>query len=160
MTNKNLDKELNNEILSLVLIKCLNIIKSKKIIDIHASHEEREAFFIFLMVLINVLILEMQKYGFVFKNKYEDLQDFDNITDLLRYMRNACCHINSNKNYENEDMFRRFQEKLGNDGKYSNDATIYFGEKYVLYFRHIVFAFQEICNFLDFPFNLEDALLS
>lgn len=47
MTNKNLDKELNNEILSLVLIKCLNIIKSKKIIDIYASHEEREAFLFF-----------------------------------------------------------------------------------------------------------------
>ena len=159
MKKKNLDKELNNEILSLVLIKCLNIIKSKKIIDIHASSEEREAYFIFLMVLINVLIVEVPKYGFVFKNRYEDLQGFDNIIDLLKHIRNSCCHINSNKNYENEDSFRRFQEKLGNDGKYPDDATIYFGEKYILYFRHIIFAFQEICNFFDFPFKLKDALL-
>ena len=157
--NKFKDCKVDKNILKQAAIKCVNILKSKKIVSVKLSSEEREAYFVLLIVLLNALVTHLRKDYFYLKNNYPDLQDCENIEGLIREIRNACCHIDSGNNYTEQNVFYRFTTKLGTDGKYPDDATIYFGKRYILYWRHIVCITQEICVFLNVPFNLNDTFI-
>ena len=157
--NKFSNHNVDEHILFQIMEKCAHILKSKKIVDIRSSSVEREAYFVFLIVLLEVLIKNIKRANFHFKRKFTDLQNFESIEDLLREVRNACCHIDSGNNYIDQNAFYRFTTKLGTDGKYPDDATICFGKLYILYWRHIVFAFWDICEFFHFPFKFEETLL-
>lgn len=153
MKTKYNDKKLDRNTLLHAMDDCRDILYSKKIVDIEVDSITREALFIYLIILLKAIIYSID---FIPKQEYSDLQNFDSIDDLVTFIRNASCHIESEKNYDLFNSFNRFNIFLGNDEylkNYKDDAAIQFGDVYILYWRHIVFLFKEISEYIGYDFD-------
>jgi hypothetical protein len=151
------DLQLETEQLNTAFDKCKYIVYDKRIVDKITNSTEREAMFVFLVVLLYSIANQLKKSGANIGECYEDLQRKDDVIELLRYIRNAACHIESSKNIN--AGYYRFNIHLGTVGQYKDDATIYFGEYYVLYWRHIVRLMVEIGNAIGSKVDVKETMV-
>lgn len=160
MGKKYNDKKLNDEIISLTFEKCNQILLSKSIVSSEVSSVEREALFTLLMIYLYSLIVYFEKKEVVFDWTDADTGEMT-ISGLIKHVRDALCHIESTKNF-NSLNFNRFNIYLGcqdsskKDVKYCDDATIFFGDRYILYWRHIVKLFLEMAEKLEKGVSTKD----
>lgn len=89
------------------------------------------------------------------------------ITDLIKYGRDAACHIESNNNIMNEHVYSSLSIIKGkgmflNDSPssvYDDDFAIIFGKQRIYYKHHMLRAFNEaIENLLPFSGTCKDAI--
>jgi hypothetical protein len=160
MDKKYKDQNLNSKIIFLTFNKRNEILISKKIVLKEVTSVEREALFTLLLVYLNSLIIQLSTKGILFDWKDEDTRQ-RTITELIKYIRDSLCHLESDKNFNNSNFYR-FNTHLGCQGapeidkKYPDDAAIFSGDTYILYWRHIVRLFIEISKKIGKDINTKD----
>lgn len=123
----------------------------------NSGHVLQQSAFIELMICLRDLVAKVEKYGErisfqedILKNEY-----VDDVSDAIRSVRDACCHIDSYKRHFDENKNRgSFMVAYGkcNVGKindlelkseYSDDMAVFYGKNRLYFRRHIIRAYEE-----------------
>jgi len=122
------------------------------------GHLLQQSAFIELLIRLRDLIAKVEKYGErisfkedVLVNKY-----VHDISDLIKAVRDACCHIDSHNQHIDENKNRASfllargkcnLMRIGNielKAEYEDDVAVFYGDNRLYFKRHIIRAFNEI----------------
>lgn len=121
------------------------------------QHTLSQSAFIEVIILLRDLIQKAKKYNLKisFKDDVLITDKVQDVSDLIAFIRNAACHIESDKNDVDQSNNRiRFCVAYGkcrfaeiNDvviaSDYEDDICFFFGEQKIYLRRHIIRAFNE-----------------
>jgi len=119
--------------------------------------------FIEILIRLNYILQELSKNNnrIVWTDDILTDQKIKDITDLVNHLRNAACHIDSQKNYITNSsikfVFNTFVGKCPNSIKingeiislgceYEDDIAFYYGDKRIYLVRHIKKLLEELPN--------------
>ncbi|MDD3940355.1 MAG: hypothetical protein PHQ01_02145 [Candidatus Pacebacteria bacterium] len=149
-------------------INKINIIIDTGIFDSkNIGHPLMESAFIDLIIKLRDLLYKSEKLGkrINFKEDVIILKDdsgkevVKDITDAVKYVRDAACHINSLNHTLNKNIVFTFNITHGKvnlmsmpgmtlTSDYEDDICFFYGEQKLYLNRHIVRAYEEAKNFL------------
>lgn len=116
----------------------------------------QKSVFIHLMILLRDLMFKSEKYSgkrVLFKDDIEPFKNVKDVTDLIKYVRDALVHLDSD-NHKIESIkisfgvcigkgnFMQIGEKLF-ASEYEDDIFFVFGESKIYLGRHIIRAYKE-----------------
>lgn len=115
------------------------------------------AAFIELLIALRDLMYKTQKYssGIAFDDDVKKTEKIKDVSDLIKYVRDALCHPDSESNYiEAGNIKATFNVAFGKanllrigdfeqSSQYQDDICFFFGSQGIYLKRHIVRAFEE-----------------
>ena len=122
-----------------------------------------KASFAYTLVLLRDLICKANKYGSTKVNFTDDIRinnTIKNIDDLIKYVRDALCHLNSPNHYIENNIKFSFNVAFGKanvakigdlelNSLYEDDICFFFGSQKIYLNRHILRAFNEAKKSLE-----------
>jgi hypothetical protein len=128
------------------LMRIYSILNSEIFEVKNIDHPLRSAAFIELSICLRDVAYKCEKYGnrISFDDDVIKTDKIQDITDLIKHCRDACCHIDS-KNHRFQDVGGVFsfntlygKSSLGvATNPYENDICFFFGEQKIYLNRHI-----------------------
>ncbi len=123
----------------------------------NSGHLLQQSAFIELMICLRDLMAKVEKYGkkISFQDDVLENEYVHNVSDAIRAIRDACCHIDSFKRHFDENKNRgSFMvaygkcnlAKIGDlelKSEYEDDAAVFYGKNRLYFRRHIIRAFEE-----------------
>lgn len=134
------------------LSRIYTIINSEIFDEKNINHPLRKSAFIEMMICLRDLAYKCNKYNIVvnFSDDIIQTNKVSNITDLIKYSRDACCHIDSSNNRYMENgavfSFNTLYGKTdfaGISNSYQDDICFCFGEQKIYLKRHILRYLEE-----------------
>jgi len=123
----------------------------------------QQSAFIELMIRLRDLMSKAEKHGkrIDFSDDLTVTKNLKDISDAIKHMRDACCHIDSFKRiFDSNESRGEFillhgktsGMKIGNqilNSEYDDDVAIYYGINKLYFKRHILRAYEEAKNQLQ-----------
>lgn len=130
-----------------------NIFSSK-----NNAHPLLRSAFIELLVCLRDLMYKTEKYStrVTFDNDIIKNENINDITDVIKYVRDALCHLDSDNHYLEEGNIRATYNiihgkgtllKIGNyeqTSEHADDLCFFFGSQRIYLNRHIIPAIEEV----------------
>jgi hypothetical protein len=134
------------------LLRIYTIINSEIFELKNINHPLRKSAFIEMMICLRDLAYKCNKYNIIvnFSDDIVQSEKIQNISDLIKYIRDACCHIDSSNNRYLDSgstfSFNTLYGKtnlLGIENSYEDDICFCFGEQKIYLKRHIIRYLEE-----------------
>lgn len=138
-------------------------------IDIFSEEEIKnenpllKAVFTYILILLRDLLHKTNNYGCLKVNFNEDVKidgDIKDVCDLIKFMRDAMCHIDSDNHYLEKDIakaeliilfgkkdfctYSAKDEIIEVRSLYADDVCFFLGKQKIYLHRHIIRAFNEV----------------
>ncbi len=138
-------------------------ILNSEIFDVqNINHPLRYAAFIELSICLRDLAFKCEKYEYRinFDDDVIKTEKINDITDLIKHCRDACCHIDSQNRIKDDGGVFSFNALYGKTSlggvanPYQDDICFYFGDQRIYLNRHIHRFLNEAVNWLRTEMSL------
>ena len=133
------------------------ILNSKIFDQENDSHPLVRSAFIELLICLRDLMYKTEKYAsrITFDDDCVKNKKISDITDFIKYVRDALCHLDSDNHYLEEGNIKATYNIIRGKGtllktndyeqtaEYSDDLCFFFGSQRIYLYRHIIRAIEE-----------------